>query len=133
MIGDKFKTYPDLSLLVLRVFFGLYMAIGHGWGKITGGPEYWAKLGGVMGMFGLDFLPAFWGFMAAFSEFAASLLVAIGLVTRPAALLAGFTMLVASLSHIMQSESPEKAAMYLFVFLVIALYGPGKYSADRMM
>jgi len=133
MIGDKLKTYPDLALLLLRVGFGLYMAIGHGWGKIMGGPEYWTKLGGTMAMFGLDFLPAFWGFMAAFSEFVASLLVAVGLITRPASLLVGFTMLVASLSHIMQAESPEKAAMYLIVFIAIAIYGPGKYSVDKMV
>lgn len=133
MIGDKFKTYPDLALLLLRVGFGLYMAIGHGWGKITAGPDAWANLGGVMAMFGLDFFPAFWGFMAAFSEFVASLLVAVGLVTRPAALLVGFTMLVASVSHLMQAESPEKAAMYLFVFAAIAIYGPGKFSLDKMM
>ncbi|PEN14471.1 DoxX family protein [Longibacter salinarum] len=133
MIGNKFKTYPDLALLLLRVVFGLYMAIGHGWGKMMGGPDVWARVGGTMAMFGLDFLPTFWGFMAAFSEFVASLLVAVGFVTRPAALLVGFTMLVASSSHLMQAESPEKAAMYLVAFLVIALYGPGKYSADKMV
>jgi putative oxidoreductase len=134
MIGDKLKTYPDLALLLLRVVFGLYMAIGHGWGKITGGTEKWAEVGGVMGIVGLDFAPAFWGFMAAISEFVAALLVAVGLVTRPASLLVVLTMTMAATMHIVTGNgSPETAIVYLIGFLAIALYGPGKYSADKVL
>jgi putative oxidoreductase len=134
MIGNKFKTYPDLALLLLRVVFGLYMAIGHGWGKITGGTEGWAELGGVMGIIGLDFAPAFWGFMAAISEFVAALLVAAGLLTRPASLLVVLTMAMAATMHITTGQgSPETAIVYLVGFLTIMLYGPGKYSADKMI
>ena len=131
MIGDKLKTYPDLALLLLRVGFGLYMAIGHGWGKITAGPEKWADLGG---MIGLDFAPAFWGFMAAISEFGAALLVALGLLTRPAALLVALTMATAATMHIVTGNgSPESALIYLVAFVAIMLYGPGKYSADKIL
>jgi len=134
MIGDKLKTYPDLALLLLRVGFGLYMAIGHGWGKITAGPEKWADLGGVMGIIGLDFAPAFWGFMAAISEFGAALLVALGLVTRPAALLVALTMAMAATMHLVTGNgSPESALIYLVAFVAIMLYGPGKFSVDKMM
>lgn len=134
MIGDKLKTYPDLALLLLRVGFGLYMAIGHGWGKVTGGPERWAELGGVMGLIGLDFAPAFWGFMAAVSEFGAALLVALGFVTRPAALLVALTMAMAATMHVLTGNgSPESALIYLIAFVVIMLYGPGKYSVDKMI
>jgi len=134
MIGDKLKTYPDLALLLLRVVFGLYMAIGHGWGKITGGTEKWAEVGGVMGIVGLDFAPAFWGFMAAISEFVAALLVAVGLVTRPASLLVVLTMTMAATMHIVTGNgSPETAIVYLIGFLAVALYGPGKYSADKVL
>ncbi|HHP7237583.1 DoxX family protein [Longibacter sp.] len=134
MIGDKLKTYPDLALLLLRVVFGLYMAIGHGWGKITGGTEKWAEVGGVMGIIGLDFAPAFWGFMAAISEFVAALLVAVGLVTRPASLLVVLTMTMAATMHIVTGNgSPETAIVYLIGFLAVALYGPGKYSADKIL
>ncbi|NBC84582.1 MAG: DoxX family membrane protein [Bacteroidetes bacterium] len=134
MIGDKLKTYPDLALLLLRVVFGLYMAIGHGWGKITGGTEKWAEVGGVMGIVGLDFAPAFWGFMAAVSEFVAALLVAVGLVTRPASLLVVLTMTMAATMHIVTGNgSPETAIVYLIGFLAVALYGPGKYSADKIL
>jgi len=134
MIGTKIKTYPDLALLLLRVAFGLYMAIGHGWGKITAGTEKWAELGGVMGIIGLDFAPAFWGFMAAISEFVAALLVAVGLVTRPAAILVALTMTMAATMHIVTGNgSPESAIVYLAGFLAIALYGPGKFSLDKMI
>jgi len=134
MIGDKLKTYPDLALLLLRVVLGLYMAIGHGWGKIMGGTEKWAEVGGVMGIVGLDFAPAFWGFMAAISEFVAALLVAVGLVTRPASLLIVLTMTMAATMHIVTGNgSPETAIVYLIGFLAVALYGPGKYSADKVL
>lgn len=133
MIGKNWKTYPDLGLLLLRVVLGLYMAIGHGWGKITAGTEKWAELGGVMGIIGLDFVPAFWGFMAAISEFAAALLVAVGLLTRPASILVVLTMAMAALMHVVTGNgSPESAIVYLVGFLTIAIMGPGKYSADRM-
>ncbi len=134
MIGTNIKTYPDVALLLLRVAFGLYMAIGHGWGKITAGTEKWAELGGVVGIIGLDFAPAFWGFMAAISEFVAALLVAVGLVTRPAAILVALTMTMAATMHIVTGNgSPESAIVYLVGFLAIALYGPGKYSLDKMI
>lgn len=123
----------NLGLLILRVSFGLYMAIDHGWGKIVGGPERWAGLGGTMEMFGIDFAPTFWGFMASFAEFACGLLVVIGLFTRPALLLLIITMGVAATSHItgVIEGSPETALLYAFAFFVLLLTGPGKYSIDQ--
>lgn len=54
--------YRDAGLLLLRVTVGCLLAFLHGWGKIVGGPEQWAGLGGVMGkIFGLGFLPTVWG------------------------------------------------------------------------
>jgi putative oxidoreductase len=107
------------------------MAIGHGWGKITGGPEAWAKLGGAMQHLGLGFLPTFWGFMAAIAEFVAALMVVLGLVTRPAALLLVINMLVAANMHIQTGNgSPESALIYGIAFLAIFFLGAGRYSLD---
>src|SRR6185436_11644611 len=89
----------DFALLVLRLGVGISLAYAHGYGKITGGPEKWIKLGGAMEDIGVTFLPLFWGFMAAFSEFFGALLVAIGFVTRGAAFLVAFTMFLAFYGH----------------------------------
>ena len=134
MIWTHLNKFRDLGLLLLRVTFGLYMALGHGWGKITGGPEQWAGLGGTMEIFGLGFAPTFWGFMAAFAEFACALLVVLGLLTRPAALLLVVNMAVAATAHVTGAidGGPEMALLYAFVFLSLILIGPGKYSVDEI-
>ena len=135
MIWSHLSKFRDLGLLLLRVTFGLYMALGHGWGKIAGGPEQWAGLGGTMEIFGLGFAPTFWGFMAAFAEFACALLVVVGFLTRPAALLVVINMAVAATAHITGAidGGPEMALLYGFVFLSLILIGPGKYSIDEQV
>jgi putative oxidoreductase len=133
MIWGHLSRYRNLGLLVLRVSVGLYMAIGHGWGKILGGPEQWAQLGGVMeGIFGFVVLPTVWGFLAAVAEFVGALLVTVGLLTRPAALVLVLNMAVAALAHItgVIEGSPELALIYGVVFLSLVLVGPGAYSID---
>ncbi|MFP4228299.1 MAG: DoxX family protein [Salinivenus sp.] len=133
MIWTHLDKYRDFGLLLLRVFFGLYMAFGHGLSKITGGPEQWAQLGGVLeGILGVGFLPTFWGFMAAVAEFAGALLVVVGLATRPAALLLVVNMAVASLAHITGEidGGPELALLYGVLFLGLLFTGPGAYSFD---
>jgi putative oxidoreductase len=131
MAARSFKGSVDLGLLVLRLVFGLYMAIGHGWGKLAGGAERWAEVGGVMGLLGITFLPALWGFIAAVAEFFGALLVAAGFATRVGAALLMGTMGMAAFMHIATGNgSPEKAIMYLVVFLVVFIAGPGKYSVD---
>ena len=135
--GSRFLR--NIGLLILRVSFGLYMAIGHGWGKIVGGPERWSGLGQAMEIFGIGFAPTFWGFMASFAEFACALLLVIGLFTRPALLLLTINMGVAATSHIVGGDgwvgagSAEMALLYGFMFLSLLLIGPGKYSMDRRL
>jgi putative oxidoreductase len=133
MIWTSLGKFRDLGLLLLRAFFGLYMAFGHGLGKITGGPERWAGLGGTMEIFGLGFAPTFWGFMAAFAEFICALLVVVGFATRPAALLLVLNMSVAATAHITGAidGGPEMALLYGAVFLSLLFVGPGKYSVDE--
>jgi putative oxidoreductase len=134
MIWTHLDKYRDFGLLFLRAAFGLYMAFGHGLGKITAGPGQWAELGGAMGLLGINFLPAFWGFMAAFAEFVCALLVVVGFLTRPALLLLVINMAVAANMHIQTGDgSPEMALLYGIVFLALVFAGPGKYSVDEMM
>jgi len=135
MIWTHLNKFRDLGLFLLRATFGLYMAFGHGWGKIVGGPEQWAGLGGTMEIFGLGFVPTFWGFMAAVAEFVGALLIVLGLLTRPAALLLVLNMGVAATAHMTGAidGGPEMALLYGFVFLSLIFIGPGKYSVDEVV
>jgi putative oxidoreductase len=135
MIWTNLGKFRDFGLLLLRALFGLYLAFGHGLGKITGGPEQWASLGGTMEIFGLGFAPTFWGLMAAIAEFVGALLVAIGFLTRPAALLVTLNMSVAATAHItgVIDGGPEMALLYGIVFLSVLFIGPGKHSVDEIV
>lgn len=134
MIWTHLSKYRDAGLLLLRVVAGLYLALGHGWSKIAGGPSFWAEHGQTMELFGLGFLPSFWGFMSGFAEFFCALLVVIGLLVRPAALLVVLNMAVAVTMHLVTGNgSPEMALLFGTIFLSLMLIGPGKYSLDEMM
>tara|TARA_B100000676_G_scaffold40730_1_gene38680 strand:+ start:38471 stop:38821 length:351 start_codon:yes stop_codon:yes gene_type:complete len=107
------------------------MIYKHGWNKIIAGYEKWNSLGSALTDFiGLEFLNTFFGFMASLSESVGMVFVILGLFTRPAAFLLLFTMLVASVNHIVDGKFPELALMYFFVMLVLSISGPGKISLD---
>lgn len=127
--------FGDLGLLLLRVVVGANMLLFHGWQKITAGPDRWVGLGGEMQHLGITFLPVFWGFMAAISESLGAVLLATGLLFRPAAALLAMTMLVAAMRHL--NLPPDAAAAgwkgashaleLLAVFAALFLIGPGRY------
>jgi len=129
----------DLGLLLLRLAVGFSVLIFHGWGKLTGGPETWARVGESMGNLGLNVWPAAWGLAAALAESLGSLLLILGLLTRPAAALLAITMLVAVSRHL--GLPPEAAAAgwkgashaleLLGVYLALLLAGPGAYAFTR--
>lgn len=123
------KNYTDLGLLVLRVAAGLFMAFGHGLGKIPPSDGLIAsteKLGFP--------LPVFFAWMAGISEFFGGLLIAAGLFTRPAAFLWICTMSTAA--FLRHADDPfatkEKALIYLALGIFFLLAGGGKYSLGRI-
>ncbi len=127
------KKHSDLGLLILRVGVGA-MFVVHGYPKLTGGTERWAKLGATMENLGIDFAPAFWGLMAALAETFGGVLLALGLWTRPACMALAFTMLVAMVHHLTRGDGvagASHAIEALSVFLAITLIGPGRHSIDR--
>jgi putative oxidoreductase len=121
--------------LILRVGIGISIFL-HGYPKIMGGVETWTMIGGTMSNFGINFAPAFWGFLAAFAESIGGILFALGLLFRPAALLLTGTMLVALATHLFSGDSFAvfgHAMDLLIVFVASILIGAGKYSFDAKL
>ncbi|MGM0599555.1 MAG: DoxX family protein [Candidatus Rifleibacteriota bacterium] len=120
----------NIGLLILRLGLGIIMMI-HGVPKLSGGVELWQKVGGAMGVFGINFAPAFWGFMAAFSETAGGLFLLLGIGVRIFAALLSFTMLVAFLMHAGKGDPfnvYSHALSLAIVFLSLIFTGGGSLS-----
>lgn len=120
----------EISITLLRVFAGLAMALTHGFGKI---PPPEMLVGGISSM-GLP-APELFAWMAALAEFAGGILLAMGLMTRPAALFLASTMLVAG--FIVHGSDPfnvkEMAFLYLVIYLVFFTRGAGRWSLDYLI
>ncbi len=135
MVLRSLDKYRDTGLLILRVGIGI-MFMGHGLPKLIAGPEKWVILGGTMNALGIDFTPMAWGFMAAFSEFAGGLLLALGFFTRPACFFLLAAMIVATSMHISKGDPFVKYSHAMeagILFLSLIFIGPGKYSLDNLI
>jgi putative oxidoreductase len=135
MVLRSLDKYRDVGLLILRVGIGI-MFIGHGLPKLIAGPDKWLILGGTMNSLGVDFAPMAWGFMAAFSEFAGGMLLALGVFTRPACFFLLATMIVATSMHISKGDPFVKYSHAMeagILFLSLIFIGPGKYSLDNLI
>lgn len=132
-ILDNLGKYRNTGILLLRLGIGV-MFIIHGFPKLAGGPSGWTSLGGSMKVIGIDFLPIFWGFMAAATETFGGFLLIVGLFYRPACILLVFTMIIAALVHFGKGDGLQGASHAIemgIVFFSLIFIGPGKYSADK--
>jgi putative oxidoreductase len=127
-----FSTTPFLSnlgLLILRLGSAL-MIMTHGWPKIA---EFSSRLETFRDPIGLG--PAISLQAAIFAEFFCAVLLALGFMTRISLIPLIFTMAV--IAFIVHAEDPfsgkEKALLFLLIFLVQFLLGPGKYSVDAQI
>jgi putative oxidoreductase len=128
--ADSTPVARDLSLLILRVGFGTALALAHGFGKLSAPDQF------IQGLVKRGFpAPTFFGWAALLSEFGGGLLLAFGLLTRPAATLILITLGVAAFD--IHAGAPfakrELALGYAVVALAVLLAGPGRYSLDRRL
>ncbi len=133
MIKSFFQPQPltfraSGGLLVIRLLAGVAFAM-HGWGKIQH-PLSWA---GPQSNF-----PAALLFLAALSEFGGGIGWTLGLLTPLASFGIACTMVVAMHFHAFVRHDPfqggwELAAVYFCIAVLLALAGPGRYSADRFV
>ena len=133
--GTK-STLKDIGLLLMRVGFGGIFILIHGWPKMSGGVTEWAKTGAAMGNLGVHAWPAFWGFMAAFSELVGGICIVLGLFFRPMAALLAFTMFVATFMHFKTGgglDAASHAIECLAVALGFVLTGPGQIAVGNLL
>jgi len=128
--GTDNTITTDLMLAILRVFTGFAMAYGHGIKKVPPSEGFINHIGDL----GFP-LPTFFAYAAGYSEFFGAILLACGLLTRPAAFLVAATMFVAG--FINHADDPfgsaEKAYLYFVLGLVYMVVGSGKYSFDYLI
>ncbi|PSO64857.1 MAG: DoxX family protein [Cyanobacteria bacterium QH_8_48_120] len=117
---------------VLRVVVGLVM-VHNGMDKLADIENFSAAYAEVIG---LPF-PIFFTYLAAFTEMIGAPLVALGLLTRPAALGLFATMCVASYHHILVSGFSipylELSSIYMACFLFYLINGAGIFSVDALI
>jgi len=122
-------VWPDLGLLLLRVWFGGLLLLLHGWMKIS---MYGAMSQKFADPFGIG-APASLA-LSIFAEAVCSSLIVLGLFTRFAAIVCIINMITALvIVHHMALTGPrsgELAFLYLGAFIVLLLAGPGRFSID---
>ena len=138
-IQSVFSTQAGISALLLRVPVGLILA-AHGSQKLFGWFGGYGLEGTGQWMASIGLEPGFlMALLAGSAEFFGGLAVAAGLLTRPAALLTAFTMLIAIFSvHIdnglfMANNGYEYALTLFVVSIALAVQGAGSFSVDHII
>ena len=118
----------NIALLILRVVFAGSMLYGHGLGKLNRLLEGNLSFSNPLGIGEIPTL-----ILAVFSEFLAPIFIIIGYKTKFFSFFPAATMFVAA--FIVHWGDPfgrgEKALLFLTVFVILMMTGPGKYSIDR--
>lgn len=127
---NKMFSHEDLGRLLLRLLVGGLMLF-HGLHKLIGGID------GIAGMLVAKGLPGFIAYGVLIGEVLCPILIILGVLTRPAALVLAFTMVVAWLLvgigktgalDATGAWAIESIVYFFIAALVIAFIGAGRYS-----
>jgi putative oxidoreductase len=122
----------NLGLLVLRVWLGVSIFCNHGMDKLLNFNTYAVKFPDLLGIGSRGNLA-----LVVFAEFFCGALLALGLLSRFAALVLTINMGVAFfIAHKMVlsgEKSGELAFVYLAGYFALLLAGPGRYSIDSSL
>lgn len=130
LLGHQMKAYEEQIYFVFRVLIG-FLFIPHGLQKLFG------LFGGIDGSGSTAPLISMYG-AAGIIELVGGLLIVVGILTRLIALIAAGQMVVAQfIAHLPEGIVPiqngrELGLLYLASFLVLVLYGSGRYSLERL-
>ncbi|MEX2473832.1 DoxX family protein [Marinobacter sp.] len=134
-----FQSSGGFAALVLRVPVGLILA-AHGAQKLFGWFGGYGLEGTANWLASIGLEPGYlMALLAGGAEFFGGLALVFGLLTRPAALIAAFTMLVAIFSvHIgnglfMSNNGYEYALTLFVVSLALAIQGSGRFALDSVL
>lgn len=135
MIAQNYSTerLRGIVLSAVRIVVA-FLLLCHGLATIFG------VLGGAVGGRGAAEVVGAWpGWWAGLIQLVTGALVLIGLFTRPAAVLASGTMAFAyffvhqPVGALPIQNRGELAALYSWIFLLIAVLGPGPYAVDTLL
>ena len=127
-LSGIYSALHDSAETILRIVAGVAL-VTHGLGKVT---EPFGAAGMVER---IGFYPGvFWSPLLSFTEFFAGILVAIGLLTRPASLAALIILLVTVWFHWIVMDQgyggAEKSILWAAIFFFFAIRGGNRHSVD---
>jgi len=132
-LGSLYSALDSIALPILRLAAGGFLAY-HGYAKIfvPGAIEGTAAFFGKVGYS----MPYVWATLVAYTEFVGGILLAIGLLTRPAALAIIIFLINAVIFHsangfFWNARGFEYPALWAIVTLVFLIRGGGWLSIDR--
>ena len=120
----------NAGLAILRIVVGVAIAFEHGLAKLPPSTGF-VKIVAALGVPA----PELFAWAAGMSEFIGGLLLAVGLMTRPAATALAITMAVAIFGHHSGDtfQQRELAMLYGAVALAFATMGSGRFGLDRVV
>lgn len=137
-VQKLFQSNGGLAALVLRVPVGLILA-AHGAQKLFGSFGGYGLEGTGQWLASIGLEPGYlMALLAGSAEFFGGLALVLGLLTRPAAVVAAFTMLVAIFAvHIgnglfMSNNGYEYALTLFVVTLALVIQGGGRFALDNL-
>lgn len=124
------SAWNSLGLLIFRIGVSFWMIGYHGWGKLmhlfdSGAIKFSDPIGlGVVASF----------ILALFAEFFCSILIALGVWTRLAAIPLAITMIVAFFIHHAPDAfaDRETPGLFLVCYILLIFVGGGRYSLVRL-